>query len=195
VDLTQGKKTSSFNFSWRVTKYIHTAKPSSSMQKKFDYLKSKLPQGKFWNHNVNGTKTVKLNNGAVTTISSTRCDRWSHQGENYSSSYATCNYANHGYQCHGFAMLMATYVWGQEPSWWTSRVTKKSAVYTLKPGDVVRYLNDRHTIFVLKVVKNTVYFADCNWGQTCRIRWNGKISAANLKKTFSYVYKYSKRWN
>lgn len=192
VDVTKGKKTSKFTFSWRVTKYIHTAKPSSSVQKKFNYLKSKLPQGKYWNHGVKGTKTVILNNGAVTTISSARCDRWSHQGENFRSPLATCNYANNGYQCHGFAMLLATYVWGKQPMW-GSMVSKKSAVYTLQPGDVVRFLNDHHTIFVLKVVKNTVYYADCNAGSPCIIRWNGRISVSELKKTFSYVYKYNRR--
>ena len=58
---------------------------------------------------------------------------------------------------------------------------------------MVRFLNDKHTIFVLKVQKGTVYYADCNTGNTCRINWSGKISTAKLKKTFSYVYKYSKR--
>lgn len=192
VDLTKGKKTSTFNFLWKVTQYVHTALPSAAMQKQFDYLKSKLPQGKFWNHGVKNTKTVALNNGMTTTISSSPCNAWSHKKENFREPNATCNYANHGYQCHGFAMLLATYVWNQEPTN-STKVSDPSAADTLEPGDVVRYLKDQHTIFVLKVDKGTVYFADCNWGQTCRIRWNGKISASQLKKTFSYVYKYNKR--
>ena len=192
VDLTSGKRTRTFNFVWKVSKYVHTALPTDSMKRQFDYLKSMLPQGKFWNHGVKGVTTVRLNNGATTTISTSRCNAWSHKKDNFRDSAATCNYANHGYQCHGFAMLLATYVWGAEPTE-KSRVSDPSAADTLEPGDVVRYLKDKHTIFVLKVEKDTVYFADCNWGQTCRIRWNGKVSAKNLKRTFSYVYKYSKR--
>lgn len=192
VDLTKGKKTSSFNFLWKVVKYVYSALPSAAMQKQLNYLKSMLPQGKFWNHGVKGAVTVTLNNGMTTTISSRPCSAWSHKKDNYWKTGSTCNYANHGYQCHGFAMLLATYVWNGEPSQSTV-VSSPSAVDTLEPGDVVRYLKDKHTIFVLKVEKGTVYFADCNWGQTCRIRWNGKISTSQLKKTFSYVYKYSKR--
>ena len=194
VDLTNGKKSSSFNFTWKVTKYVHTARPSSYMQSQFNYLQRMLPQGRYWNHGVNNVQTIRLDNGAVTTISTSRCNAWSHKKENFREPQATCNYANHGYQCHGFAMLLATYVWGSEPTS-SAKVTDRNAADTLEPGDVVRYLNDKHTIFILKVEQGTVYFADCNWGHTCRIRWNGKISAANLKKTFSYVYKYSKRWN
>lgn len=192
VDLTSGKRTRSFNFLWKVSKYVYSALPTDSMQRKFNYLQSMLPQGKFWNHGVKGATTIRLDNGMTTTISSSRCNAWSHKKENFRDSAATCNYANHGYQCHGFARMLATYVWGSEPTD-RSKVTDPSAVDTLEPGDVVRYMKDKHTIFVLRVEKGTVYFADCNWGQTCRIRWNGKISAKNLKKTFSYAYKYSLR--
>lgn len=192
INAYQGKKATTFSFYWTVTKYVYSAFPNSEMQAKFNYLKSKLPQGKYWNHGVKNTKTVYLNNGVTTSISSSRCNSWSHRGQNCFTSRATCNHVSNGYQCHGFALLLAEYVWGGLPSWY-SRVSDKKAADTLEPGDVVRFLNDQHTIFVLKVKKGTVYYADCNTGNTCRISWNGKISAAKLKKTFSYVYKYSKR--
>lgn len=192
VDAYQGKKATSFSFSWKVTQYVHTARPGAAMQRSFDYLKSMLPQGKYWNHGTKKVQTVRLSNGVTTTISSGPCNAWSHKGENCRSSSATCNSNSRGYQCHGFAMMLAEYVWGKMPPW-SSQVDDINAVYTLAPGDVVRYLNDKHTFFVLKVEKNKVYFADCNWGQTCRIRWNGSISVSELKKTFTYVFKYDKR--
>lgn len=192
VDAYQNKKVTSFTFTWKVTKYVYSAYPSSQMQAKINYLQTMLPQGKFWNHGVKGTQTVYLNNGTKTTISSSQCNKWSHKKENFRDSSATCNYFPGGYQCHGFALLLGEYVWGVNPSR-KNPVYDKNAVETLEPGDIVRYLNDQHTIFVLKVEKEKVYFADCNWGQTCRIRWNGSISLSQLKKTFSYVYKYSKR--
>lgn len=192
VDAYQGKKSYSFSFGWKVTQYVHTALPGSVMQRSFDYLKSMLPQGKFWNHGTKNVQTVRLNNGVTTTISSGACSAWSHRGDNYLNSNATCNGNGMGYQCHGFAMMLAEYVWGKKPPA-SSYVTDPNAVYTLGPGDVVRYLNDKHTIFVLRVEKNKVYFADCNWGQTCRIRWNGSITVNELKKTFKYMYKYDKR--
>ena len=192
IDATQGKKTTAFTFVWKVTKYVYAAKPSAAMQKQFDYLKKQLPQGKFWNHGVKGTKTVILDDGTVTSISTHRCTSWSHKKDNFWKSKSTCNHVANGYQCHGFALLLALYTWGHVPQE-SSKKTGTAEVNSLKPGDVVRFLKDKHTMFVLKVEKGTVYYADCNWGNTCRIRWNGKISVSSLKKTFSYVYKYDLR--
>ena len=192
IDTKNGKKTNSYTFTWKVTKYVYSAAPSSAMQRKINYLKNKLPNGKYWNHGVKGVTTVYLDNGRTTTISSSRCNSWSHKGENFREPGATCNYSGNGYQCHGFAMILAEYTWGGMPKE-SSKTYDKSVVDRLEPGDVVRYLNDQHTIFVLKVEKETVYFAECNNGGTCRINWNGKISVNSLKKTFTYCYRYSMR--
>ncbi len=192
IDAKNGKKSSTYTFTWKVTKYVYSATPSASMQQKINYLKNKLPNGKYWNHGVKGVTTVYLDNGRTTTISSSRCNSWSHKGENFRSSSATCNYSGNGYQCHGFAMILAEYTWGGMPRE-SSKTYDRSVVDRLEPGDVVRYLNDEHTIFVLRVEKDTVYFAECNNGGTCKINWNGKISVSSLKKTFTYCYRYSMR--
>lgn len=192
IDAYQGNKATSFSFTWKVTQYVHTARPGTVMQQKFDYLKSMLPQGKYWNHGTKGVQTIRLNNGVTTTISSGPCNSWSHRGKNYLSDSATCNHNSEGYQCYGFAMMLAQYVWGSMPTN-KSKVYDTNEVYTLQPGDVVRFLNDKHSIFILKVEKNKIYYADCNWANTCRIRWNGTISVNELRKTFSYAWKYDKR--
>lgn len=192
IDTRSGKRSNTFTFTWKVTKYVYSAYPSTTMQQKIDYLKRQLPNGRYWNHGVKNTSTVYLNNGRTTTISTSRCNSWSHKGENFREASATCNSSGNGYQCHGFAMILAEYTWGKMPPE-KSKTNDKSVVERLEPGDVVRYLNDKHTIFVLKVEKDTVYFAECNNGNTCRINWNGRISVSQLKKSFSYCYRYSLR--
>ena len=192
VDTKNGKRSNHYTFTWKVTKYVYAAYPDAAMERRISYLKGKLPNGKYWNHGVRGTSTVYLDNGRTTTISNSRCSSWSHRGENFRSSDATCNSSGNGYQCHGFAMILAEYTWGGMPRE-SSKTFDKSVVDILEPGDVVRYLNDKHTIFVLKVEKGTVYFAECNNGETCRINWNGRISINQLKKSFSYCYRYSSR--
>ena len=188
IDARKGKQTTTSYVRFRITRYEYKALPDAALQKKLNDLKKLMPTGKYWNHGRKGETTIRLGGklNIVTTITSQGCPARYQKGSRYLDSDATCNYAYHGYQCHGWALMLAAYCFDADPGSF-ARNEDSSAVENLRPGDVVRYLNDKHTIFVLRVEKNMVYFTDCNYGQTCRIRWNGKISISSLKKTFTYV--------
>ena len=69
--------------------------------------------------------------------------------------------------------------------WSTS--TSSSALNNLKAGDIVRYKNNGHSIFVTAVNGDTVTYTDCNSDGHCIIRWDQKISKATLRASFTHV--------
>ena len=137
------------------------------------YLQSKYPHGKYWNGGNAGTYT------------STPC---THHGNCSFSGGCWCNnFKGHAIQCMGFAYQLASLIYGGDP-WaeWTAN-RNSSALNSLKAGDVVRYKNDGHSIFVTAVNGDTVTYADCNSDNHYIIRWNQTISKTTLKSTFTYV--------
>ena len=62
-----------------------------------------------------------------------------------------------------------------------------SALNTLKAGDIVRYSNNGHSIFILGVEGDTVTFVDANGDGRCQIYWDRTTTKAQLKSTFTYV--------
>ena len=148
-----------------------------------DQLRAKYPAGKYWNHVGSSTN----NPGGYT---STPCsDHWNASTQKYGiGAYDNYYYGALGWatQCAGFANQLAYCYTGSDPQTWT-KLTDISAVDNLKTGDVVRYRNDGHSIFVTAVSGDTVYFADCNWGNQCIIRWDKTISKSEIKKSFTSV--------
>lgn len=154
-----------------------------------DQLRQKFPAGKYWNHAGNPGSSNSVNNQDGYT--STPCPN--HGTINTSSQ--TCNGFCPGgtqlsWQCMGFAEKLGYDVTGYNPrnnsnGWSTSR--SNSALDTLKAGDIVRYKNDNHSIYVLGVNGDTVTYADCNSDGHCIIRWDQTISKSTLRSSFTYV--------
>lgn len=136
-------------------------------------LQAKYPHGKYWN------------GGNANSYTSSPC---THHGScSYNGSCGCNSFKGHAIQCMGFAYQLAYLVYGGDPyaDWKTNK--NVSALDSLKAGDVVRYKNNGHSIFVTGVSGNTVTYADCNSDGHCIIRWNQTISKSTLKSTFSYV--------
>ncbi len=149
-------------------------------------LEAKYPHGKYWN------------GGNANSYTSSPCNHHgncSKNGTDYSG-WCGCNsYKSKAIQCHGFAYQLAYLVYGGDPySNWSPNYNS-SALNTLKAGDVVRYQNKGHSIFVVAVNGDTVTYADCNSDGHCKIRWNQKISKSTLKSTFTYVDPAPYEWN
>ncbi len=143
-------------------------------------LKAKYPHGKYWN------------GGNANTYTSTPC---SHHGNcSYTGGCYCNNFKGHAIQCMGFAYQLASLVYGGDPyaDWTPNRST--SALDSLKAGDVVRYQNDGHSIFVTGVSGSTVTYADCNSDGHCIIRWDQTISKSTIKSTFTYVDSAPSAW-
>ena len=144
-------------------------------------LQSKYPHGKYWN------------GGNANSYTSSPCNH--HGSCSYNGSCGCNSFKGHAIQCMGFAYQLAYLVYGGDPyvDWTANR--NSSALNSLKPGDVVRYKNDGHSIFVTGVSGDTVTYADCNSDGHCKIRWNQTISKSTLKSTFTYVDPAPYAWN
>ncbi len=93
-----------------------------------------------------------------------------------------------GYQCFGFANEIAKYIFGSFPcsnmsgnninANWT-RTYGSSAVDNLHVGDIVRYRF--HSIFITKIVGNTIYYCDANADGKNTVKYNKSTSKSSLK--------------
>lgn len=149
-----------------------------------DELRQKYPAGKYWNHAGSSTNNPEgYTSTACTDHYVKRADGTRGIGQ-YDNRY----YGAHGWatQCAGYAQKVASCYAGSDPQTWTKR-TGTAAVNDLKTGDVVRYLNDGHSVFITKVEGENVWFSDCNYGNRCIIRWDVKTTKSAIKKTFTNV--------
>lgn len=141
-------------------------------------LREKYPHGAYWNHTGTTNKA-----GSYTW---NPCNH--HTGNcTYSGSCGCNSYDGVAIQCMGFAYQLASLAYDCDPrgEWSTNNST--AALNKLKAGDIVRYKNNNHSIFVIGVSGDTVTYADCNSDRHCKIKWDQTTTKANLKSTFTYV--------
>lgn len=149
-----------------------------------DELRQKYPAGKYWNHVGSSTNNPEgYTSTACTDHYVKRADGTRGIGQYDNRYYGALGWAT---QCAGYAQQVASCYAGSDPQTWTKR-TGTAAVNDLKTGDVVRYLNDGHSIFITKVEGENVWFSDCNYGNRCIIRWDVKTTKSAIKKTFTNV--------
>ena len=152
-------------------------------------LRQKYPHGKYWNHAGNpGSSNAVNNQNGYTDIP---CSQHGVVG----TSKQTCNGFQPGntqlsWQCMGYAEKLGYDATGYNPrnnanGWKT--YTDPSALNNLKPGDIVRYKNNGHSIYVIAVNGDIVTYTDCNSDGHCKIRWDATISKATLRATFTHV--------
>ena len=137
-------------------------------------LQVKYPHGTYWNHTKGGTEDY-------TTSPCTH-----HSGNcTYSGSCGCNSYRGKTIQCMGFAYQLASLAYGGDPrSEWTT-YESSSALDHLKPGDIVRYSWNGHSIFVTAVEGDTVTYADANGDGHCQIQWNRTTTKDTIKRSFT----------
>lgn len=149
-----------------------------------DELRQKYPAGKYWNHvGSSQNNSESYTSTACTDHYVKRADGTRGIGQYDNYYYGALGWAT---QCAGYAQKVASCYAGSDPQTWTKR-TGTAAVNDLKTGDVVRYLNDGHSIFITAVEGENVWFSDCNYGNRCIIRWDVKTTKSAIKKTFTNV--------
>lgn len=149
-----------------------------------DDLRQKYPAGKYWNHvGSSQNNSESYTSTACTDHYVKRADGTRGIGQYDNRYYGALGWAT---QCAGYAQKVASCYAGSDPQTWTKR-TGTAAVNDLKTGDVVRYLNDGHSIFITAVDGENVWFSDCNYGNRCIIRWDVKTTKSAIKKTFTNV--------
>ena len=152
-------------------------------------LRQKFPHGKYWNHAGSPGSSNSVNNQNGYT--STPCSQHGVVG----TSRQTCNGFQPGgtqlsWQCMGYAEKLGYDATGYNPrnnanGWYT--YTSSSSLDNLKPGDIVRYKNNGHSIYVTGVNGDTVTYTDCNSDGHCIIRWDATISKSTLRSSFTHV--------
>lgn len=136
-------------------------------------LQQKFPAGKYWNH-------VGSNINNPDGYTNTPCN---HHGNCDYYGSCGCNSAGNSIQCFGFANKCAYDVYGSYYTSWN-----KTSLSNVKAGDVIRYKNNGHSIFVTAVNGNIITYGDCNSDGHCIIRWNQTISKSTVAQTLTNVY-------
>ena len=160
-------------------------------------LQEEYPHGKYWNA-YNG-----LDDEGIALAGDNICSGVSNY-DGYTCRYhGTCAYGGgctcecgyyHGWQCFGFANLMCYKVFGSYATngYDSSGVNTAdgwqyyTSVSEYFAGDNVR-VNNAHSIFLLKVTEDTVYYADCNASGPCKINWTREMSLSSLFSKTTYV--------
>ena len=150
-------------------------------------LRNKYPAGKYWNHAGNPGCDKQYNNDDG--VSEIPCP--SNHNSLIGTEYQTCNSYfpgdyQIGVQCYGYAYKLGYDATGVGPETWVKR-DYSGALNSLKTGDIVRYRNDGHSIFVIAVEGEKVIYTECNEGGTCVIRWDKVITKSELSETFSWI--------
>ncbi len=150
---------------------VNAANTTGSFRERIVQLQNKFPSGKYWNHMGSSANNP---NG----YTSTPCTHHGNCSRNGYNGWCGCNsFNNQSIQCFGFAEKLAYDVFGTNPSrtW-----TKSYNLSAVKPGDIIRYKNNGHSIFVTAVTGSTITFADCNSDGHCKIRWNVTMNKSDV---------------
>jgi len=85
-----------------------------------------------------------------------------------------------GTGCLAFAFILSDAAFGDQKS------RKHTNINDIKIGDIVRINSDTHSMVVIDKDASSFTFADGNVGG--KVRWGAKMTMAELKPIFSYVY-------
>lgn len=158
---------------YRINGQRRSASRNIVVVNRWEAEQSKFPSGTYWNNRENPDKvTLKP------------C---SHK-ENCRSFIYQVNIAGDqlkASQCHGFALKVAADIYGKQN---LSHWRKYTTYHGVNEGDVIRIYGGTHTIIITKVYGNSVEYADCNYGDTCRITWGQVMSKEELQRVYQYSY-------
>ncbi len=154
-------------------KSIHSI-ASQNLARQFKKLQKRFPNGRYWNH-------VGKKNYDSSTITKRPCHHASYDD------LSTCNHYNCpngviGYQCYGFAWKMSDLLYGR-----SAKIKNFTSFAKCKAGDVIRYSG--HSVIIVEKHKNYIIAGECNYGNTCIIKWGRKIPKSELRDAL-YSHRY-----
>lgn len=141
-------------------------------------LRNKFPNGKYWNHVVGSDHYYEGNlvdKGSCNTpdgYTSSPCHY--HSGSPAPYGQVDCTSFDGAQECLGFARKLFYDYYGTYASGRIGYPGKTN----LKPGDVLTYYADDvdkeygHTVWIIGKTSDHYIIADCNYGNTCQIRWD-----------------------
>lgn len=165
--------------------YISAYLSDEEIAGKLAYLKTKYPQGAYWNHM--GMDSVTDSSEIITN---TPCNHYLYSVTTYCNRYDIYN-ANiegytevHGYQCAGFAFKLSDEIFG---------VSANRYYYTydfddIRVGDTIRTGDNLgmsgHSFVVTEKYQNYIRVAECNASNTCKITWNRIVTRSELDSEY-----------
>ncbi len=161
------------------TKKLENTNPTADINVRIAAEKVKFPNGRYYSHTPG-----QPNNPDAT--STTPCSHHSGGCGGYKGDCGCNSFNGLAIQCHGFACKLGYDVFGLNPyTGWT----KIYSAADIRVGDIVRYRNNGHSIFITGISGDTFTYADCNADGKCRIRWDATVTRATLTSTFTYVWR------
>lgn len=156
--------------------YILTKEPitQEAIKNKLNQLRSKFPHGKYWNSNgldpdVDSSDKVTNNpckhRGPV--------EGWSYFGSEGDHCKGYTGVTASGSQCYGFASKISDEIFGEDPV-----VNVHDDFDKAKIGDNIRV--NGHSMIIIEKSKDYVKVVECNYGDTCIIKWDRKVYRKSL---------------
>ena len=136
-------------------------------------LRAKFPAGKYWNHHGGSNNPDGYSDTPCAHV---------HGDCNFYGACG-CNSFDSAIQCLGYAYKLGYDYYGTSVKTWP----KVYNLDSVKPGDVLRYRDDRHSVFVTAVTDTTITYTDCNSDRHCLIRWDVTVSRADLARLLTHV--------
>ena len=170
--------------------YVANQKSDAWISGRIESLKTKYPDGKYWNHvgysGIGDTSEI---------ITNTPC----YHGYGYNYENGTCNrYDIHnanidgyswikGYQCAGFAFKLSDEIFGVD----TERIYYDYSFDAIRIGDVIRigeyFGSYGHSVVVIGKTNNYITVVECNAGNTCKISWGRTITKRELNAEYKII--------
>jgi len=89
-------------------------------------------------------------------------------------------------ECAGFAALMYNRYYGIDPY---ENAKESHDINSVQAGDIVRYANNGHSVWIIARNGNTVQVAECNYDSNGSVRWNQTKNLSELSYGLNYIYK------
>ena len=166
--------------------YVSAFLTDAEIAGKLAYLKTKYPQGAYWNHMG---IAVSTDTDTSEMLTGTPCNHYLY-GVDYCNSYLVTNAnlggykAILGYQCAGFAFKLSDEIFGAsaERNYYSYNFDSIRVGDTIRTGDVVGM--NGHSFVVTEKYQNSIKVAECNAGSTCKITWNRIITRNELNSEY-----------
>ena len=144
-------------------------------------LMEMFPDGKYWNHmgmyenNPDGWTDIPCDHVLVD----------SGLGYDYYVGLGSCNSFGDDVQCVGFVNRLVYEAYGVD----TYKNWKQTDLDHVKPGDVIRFKYDMHSVLVTSADKDTITYGECNGDfSDCQIRWNVQATREEIAESLTTVF-------
>ena len=147
-----------------------------------NHLMEMFPDEKYWNH----VGSYENNPDGWTDTPCPHILIDSGLGYDYYVGLGECNEFGGDVQCVGFVNRLIYEAYGVENylSW-----EQRDNLEDVKPGDVIRFLYDMHTVLVTSVDGDLITYGECNGNLSdCQIKWNVQKTKDEIYESFTTMY-------